>query len=131
MAALLRRRETGLVGHLLRNLSLTNKSKFIAQPTLLEEMLESVLAEKQPIAVACAASVLWSISFNCKKIIPRMKKCNAELVCQRGLEILQLEMLQGDGDQYITNIMLHGVQGLTRLLDWCKTNGAEGFKSSP
>ena len=130
-SSLLRRRETGLVGHLLRNLSLTNKSKFIAQPTLLEEMLESVLAEKQPIAVACAASVLWSISFNCKKIIPRMKKCNAELVCQRGLEILQLEMLQGDGDQYITNIMLHGVQGLTRLLDWCKTNGAEGFKSSP
>jgi hypothetical protein len=131
--SVLLRREIGLVGHLLRNLSLTNKSKFIAQPTLLEEMLESVLSENQPVVVACAASVLWSVSFNCKKIIPRMKRCNAELVCQRGLEILQLEMLQKSGDQYLEKIVSHGIQGLTLLLDWCKTNSESngGVKGSP
>ena len=113
-----------LLGHVLRNLSLSNKARFMAHSSLLEEMLESMLRVDKPIVVACAASVLWSVSYNYKKIIPRMKKCHGEAVLRRGLEILQVDMLKGCGeDKHLENMVANGVQGLVRLTDWCKTNG--------
>jgi hypothetical protein len=125
--------EITLLGHLIRNLSMANKSKFIAHETLLEEMLESVLCEEQPIVVACAASILWSVSYNYKRIIPRMKSCNAALVFQRGLDILKRDLVNrqktavapprgASTDKYTDSMIANAMQGLIRLTEWCKTN---------
>ena len=120
--------EFALLGHLIRNLSMANKTRFMAHPTLLEEMLESVLREDQPIVVACAASILWSVSFNYKKIIPRMKRCNAELVFQRGLNILS----HTDSPRSHTDSMIaNAVQGLVRLSEWCKKTPNKAMQDSP
>ena len=129
--------DVALLGHVLRNLAMANKSRFMAHPTLVEDMLESVLRADAPIVVASAASVLWSISYNCKKIIPRMKRCQAESIFQRGLEILQLHMLkETSDDRHLQSMLANGVQGLVRLTQWCKTNGmsrkvGRGTKGSP
>ena len=125
--------EITLLGHLIRNLSMANKSKFMAHETLLEEMLESVLCEEQPIVVACAASILWSVSYNYKRIIPRMKSCNAALVFQRGLDILKRDLVNrqktavapprgASTDKYTDSMIANAMQGLIRLTEWCKTN---------
>jgi hypothetical protein len=134
--------ELTLLGHLIRNLSMTNKSRFLAHPTLLEEILKGVLREDKPVIVACSSSILWAVSYNYKKIIPRMKRCNAELVFKRGLNILKRREENENKtnctamtSSYVNSMLSNAMQGLMLLSKWCESNratkGINGIKDSP
>ena len=121
---------------------MTNKSRFLAHPTLLEEILKGVLHEDKPVIVACSSSILWAVSYNYKKIIPRMKRCNAELVFKRGLNILKRREENENKtnctamtSSYVNSMLSNAMQGLMLLSKWCESNratkGINGIKDSP
>ena len=119
-----------VMGHLLRNLALepSNKSRFLAHGEILRVLLDCLAlsargpARRTASFVAVGAAVLWALTFNYKRVVPRLKAAGCAALCGTALSTLQMRMLSGNvggaGQQHIEALRAQAVQAVVKLRQW-------------